>query len=170
MNPIDDSDRLKPCPYCGADAEIGEEQDGGHFVQCINSACGASSALLFPLMDDVKHLLLERWNKRCDTGGDERRHVVCVCPDCARGPHRWLAAKNAAETHELKAAQEADELRAALESVRQYGSDTLSGRTDGPDDRDWQRAAVLEMTRRARLALGPNAASSGRTRSAGTQG
>lgn len=67
-----------------------------------------------------------------------------------------LTAKNAAETNALKAAQEADELRAALESVRQYGSDTLSGRIDGPDDLDWQRAAVLEMTRRARLALGPN--------------
>lgn len=41
----------------------------------------------------------------------------------------------------------------ALKSIRQFGADTLSGRTDGPDDRDWQRAAVREMTRRARLAL-----------------
>ena len=41
-----------------------------------------------------------------------------------------------------------------LEAVRQYGADTLSGRTDGPDDRAWQRAAVLEMARRARLGLG----------------
>ena len=68
---IDDSDRLKPCPFCGADAEFGEiggaeetPDAGGHFVQCLNSACGASSALIFPLMDDVKALLLERWNKR----------------------------------------------------------------------------------------------------------
>lgn len=156
MTPIDDSDRLKPCPYCGADAEIGEEQDGGHFVQCLNSACGASSALLFPLMDDVKPLLLERWNNRCDIGGDERRHVVCVCPDCACGPRaaatvptcddcpvrfpergmdteEWqelfrlrarartmelaLLAKNEAETLALKAAQEADELRATLREL-----------------------------------------------------
>lgn len=41
----------------------------------------------------------------------------------------------------------------ALEAIHQYGSDTLSGRVDGPDDRGWQRAAVLEMTKRARLAL-----------------
>lgn len=62
---------LLPCPFCGADAEFGvigvaeETPDaGGHFVQCLNSACGASSALIFPLMDDVKALLLERWNMR----------------------------------------------------------------------------------------------------------
>jgi hypothetical protein len=50
-------------------------------------------------------------------------------------------------------AAEIHRLRDALESVRQYGYDTLSGRVDGPDDREWQRAAVLEMTKRARLAL-----------------
>lgn len=48
---------------------------------------------------------------------------------------------------------EVQRLRVALESIRQYGSDTLSGRADGPDDRSWQRAAVLEMTRRASSAL-----------------
>jgi hypothetical protein len=48
-----------------------------------------------------------------------------------------------------KAAAEIERLRAALESIRQYGSDTLSGRADGPDDRAWQRGAVLEMTNRA---------------------
>ncbi len=43
-----------------------------------------------------------------------------------------------------------------LESIAIYGSDTLSGRVDGgPDDRKWQRDAVLEMTRRARTALAP---------------
>jgi hypothetical protein len=47
----------------------------------------------------------------------------------------------------------APSLREALDSIRQYGSDTLSGRADGPDDRDWQRAAVLEMTNRASAAL-----------------
>lgn len=46
------------------------------------------------------------------------------------------------------------DLLAALESVYQYGEDTLSGRADGGlDDRAWQRAAVIEMTRRARIAL-----------------
>lgn len=45
-------------------------------------------------------------------------------------------------------------LREALDSIRQYGADTLSGRADGgADDRQWQREAVREMTRRAREAL-----------------
>lgn len=46
------------------------------------------------------------------------------------------------------------DLLEALDAIRQYGSDTLSGRADGgPDDRAWQRGAVIEMTRRARLAI-----------------
>lgn len=64
----DDSDQLKPCPFCGSDAEFGSIDEGpnigGHFVQCLSSACGASSALIYPLMDDIKNLLLERWNWR----------------------------------------------------------------------------------------------------------
>ena len=45
-------------------------------------------------------------------------------------------------------------LERALESIRQYGSDTLSGRADGgSDDRQWQREAVREMTQRARTTL-----------------
>ena len=39
----------------------------------------------------------------------------------------------------------------ALEGIHRYGLDTLSGRSDGPDDRDWQRAGVNEMTKRARI-------------------
>ena len=42
----------------------------------------------------------------------------------------------------------------ALKAMGQYGSDTLSGRADGGlDDREWQRDAVIEMTKRARTAL-----------------
>lgn len=69
--PTDDSDRLKPCPFCGSEAEgctIPAEQEdvgaGAMFVQCTNSQCMASSALIYPLMDDPKPLLLERWNRR----------------------------------------------------------------------------------------------------------
>lgn len=68
---IDDSDRLKPCPFCGGEAEIislegeaGEVGIGAKAVQCMNVACGAASGLVYPLMDDVTDLLLERWNKR----------------------------------------------------------------------------------------------------------
>jgi predicted nucleic acid-binding Zn-ribbon protein len=58
-----------------------------------------------------------------------------------------------AERERNEARERVAELEAALDAIRQYGSDTLSGRADGPDDRDWQRAAVEEMTRRADKAL-----------------
>lgn len=41
----------------------------------------------------------------------------------------------------------------ALESIHIYGNDTLSGRVDGPDDREWQRRGVDKMTKRAANAL-----------------
>lgn len=68
-NPMDDSDRLKPCPFCGSEAEMltvpeDHPDAGAVFAQCTHSACMASSALVYPLMDDVKPLLLERWNRR----------------------------------------------------------------------------------------------------------
>jgi hypothetical protein len=44
-------------------------------------------------------------------------------------------------------------LEEALDAIAVYGSDTLSGRVDGLDDRNWQREAVREMSRRARAAL-----------------
>ena len=71
LNLIDDNDRLDPCPFCGAEAEIisitGETDainTGAQCVQCTSSACGASSALIYPLMGDVTDLLMQRWNKR----------------------------------------------------------------------------------------------------------
>lgn len=63
-------DHLKPCPFCGAAAEIitleGEDDPGvgAQCVQCTSSACGAASGLVYPLMDDVTGLLYERWNRR----------------------------------------------------------------------------------------------------------
>lgn len=47
----------------------------------------------------------------------------------------------------------APDMRDALDSIAQYGSDTLSGRADGPADAAWYRDGVREMTKRARAAL-----------------
>ncbi len=65
----DDSDILKPCPFCGHDAEIctmpaedGEHGAGAMFIQC--TYCMASSCLIYPLGDDPVPLLLEKWNRR----------------------------------------------------------------------------------------------------------
>lgn len=57
-----------------------------------------------------------------------------------------------ANTAKLQADNKA--LREALKGIRLYANDTLSGRVDGPDDREWQRAAVLEIRNRAAAALG----------------
>lgn len=67
--------RLLPCPFCGYEAEHGEIADdcmpphpdqGGHFIQCTNNACGASTNLRFACGDDPKPLLVEQWNRRTE--------------------------------------------------------------------------------------------------------
>ena len=65
---IDDSDRLKPCPFCGGEAEFGEvphsepKDFGARFIECLNPMCRATTALVFG--EDAAANLLERWNKR----------------------------------------------------------------------------------------------------------
>jgi hypothetical protein len=61
----------------------------------------------------------------------------------------------------FKASADADALRAevkrledGISAIRQYGSDTLGGPTkDADDTRDWQRAAVIEVTERCKLLM-----------------
>jgi len=104
---IDDSDRLKRCPHCGSEAEIHTMphedncNDGAMFVMCSNSACMASSALVFPTMGDVTHLLMERWNKRAEfnptdamvaaylTANDAYWREVDAIPPSKRDPSTW---------------------------------------------------------------------------------
>jgi len=71
MNDIqDDSDRLKPCPFCGGNASADcvdtETQDhpdeGGYFIAC--DTCGCSTNLRFACGEDPMPLLVEQWNKR----------------------------------------------------------------------------------------------------------
>lgn len=67
---INDSDRLKPCPFCGGAAEMGQVRsesgedpnEGGYFVACI--ACDASTGLRFACGEDPRQLLIEQWNRR----------------------------------------------------------------------------------------------------------
>lgn len=68
---------LLPCPFCGEFAEFGQIADdcmpphpdqGGHFIQCTNNACGSSTNLRFPCGDDPDPLLAEQWNRRADRG------------------------------------------------------------------------------------------------------
>lgn len=62
---------LSPCPFCGGEARFGqssptEDNDyaGAEYIECINARCFATTACMFPCMQDVKPLLAERWNKR----------------------------------------------------------------------------------------------------------
>ena len=71
-SPPDDSDRLKPCPFCGSDAVIGEDDsDQGYYVECIG--CGASSCKQYACGDDPLPLLHEKWNRRAPTVTPEPR-------------------------------------------------------------------------------------------------
>lgn len=59
---IDDSDRLKPCPFCGGEATFDHDDNGWNWIEC--TRCGASTNARVSAMDDCKPLLLEQWNKR----------------------------------------------------------------------------------------------------------
>lgn len=70
-----DSD-ISACPHCGAgasfntvpEAPAGEPENpmgGGMYIECRNSRCGATSALMrFARPEDAMNALLARWNAR----------------------------------------------------------------------------------------------------------
>lgn len=61
--PMDDSDRLKRCPFCASEAEVAQNSaDNGYYVECLS--CKTSSAKVFPCGDDPLPVLHERWNRR----------------------------------------------------------------------------------------------------------
>jgi len=112
---IDDSDRTKPCPFCGGHASMGYvdrgQGAGGRYIAC--DTCGASTNLRFACGDDPMPLLLEQWNKRvgqreeADLHAVMRRLVAGIDhldkltrewePDHSSGADRrgWLLAKDA---------------------------------------------------------------------------
>jgi Lar family restriction alleviation protein len=59
-------EELKPCPFCGARAEIVAVQEtdnvGGFVAYC--TGCEASTKVWFPIKDDVTRILRDAWNKR----------------------------------------------------------------------------------------------------------
>lgn len=58
---------LKPCAHCGSPARYGEgsgDSEGGMFVECTNRECATTTNLVYPLMDDVRDVLREKWNRR----------------------------------------------------------------------------------------------------------
>jgi hypothetical protein len=64
---------LAPCPFCGTEATFqmvphdGSPYAGGHYVECGNVRCGASSVLIKTgNIDEAKMKLTERWNARVE--------------------------------------------------------------------------------------------------------
>ena len=63
---------LSLCPFCGGAARFGKcvpgemegENDGAEYIECCD--CGASTCLVFPLMDSAKQVLRDMWNRRTD--------------------------------------------------------------------------------------------------------
>ena len=63
---------LKPCPHCGGTARYGKcapgeqeaENDGAEYIEC--EKCGASTCLVFPIMDSAKPRLRDLWNQRAE--------------------------------------------------------------------------------------------------------
>lgn len=73
----------------------------------------------------------------------------------------WDGWQAACASQSAQAAQKDFALVDALYGIRRYGLDTLSGRVDGTDDREWHRDAVKEMTSRAAKAISAARASNG---------
>jgi len=63
-------DGLKPCPFCGGEAEMheiddpDEPNDGGCYIECVK--CRASTNIRFSCMEDARPLLMEQWNRRTE--------------------------------------------------------------------------------------------------------
>lgn len=55
---------LKPCPFCGGEAEVFED-DGAFGVRCSNSICIGND---FKPMYDDEHYASKAWNRRAEDG------------------------------------------------------------------------------------------------------
>lgn len=97
---------------------------------------------LFPDIDALKAEVARLTAERDEALADAREYkrLANEAADVAVAQRRDFAA-------------ERDALRDVLKGIRIYANDTLSGRTDGPDDRTWQREAVIELRNRARAVL-----------------
>jgi hypothetical protein len=68
---------IAPCPHCGTQATFkmvpfdGSAYAGGHYIECENVRCGASSVLIkLGDAEEARAKLLERWNRRVHEAED----------------------------------------------------------------------------------------------------
>ena len=120
---IDDSDRLKPCPFCGGAAEMHQAHDPdgpndqGYYVEC--GKCGASTNLRFSCGEDARPLLMEQWNRRTQDAEalkSERRATVQL-----RAMHAALSAAEKTPRDPLEIEELWDEANDLREKYDEYG-------------------------------------------------
>ena len=76
-----DAPALLPCPLCNQAAHFFRIDDhdsrefGGEGICCETTGC-AQIGLMFPVMEDVKPLLRERWNRRPPSPAAPRRRSL----------------------------------------------------------------------------------------------
>ena len=139
--------KLKPCPFCGAEAELVEIDDmtdadcGGNFVAC--KACEASTNLRFSAGDDARPLVCEQWNRRAalrpaDPGSRVEDAVLdrCVLNAAAKPPPAAGDALTA-----LRAVMGLNSVQTLFEAAEEY--------PHGPED----VAGELSALKLARAAL-----------------
>lgn len=64
---IAENEGLKPCPFCGSEAEGPNEQDGAWIIECLDSNCCVAVTAYGPKIEDCIYW----WNRRPSgsTGG-----------------------------------------------------------------------------------------------------
>lgn len=79
----EDESKLKPCPFCGGEAELivcdEPGNEGGHAVQC--KRCLACSPVRFSLKEDARPLVAEMWNRRLPPQPLAERSAETPCRD-----------------------------------------------------------------------------------------
>lgn len=59
---------LKPCPFCGSPAKFCTDDNhqsdnyNGSFIECVN--CHASTAIVFPIGEEIRDKVESLWNTR----------------------------------------------------------------------------------------------------------
>ena len=74
-------DGLKPCPFCGGEAEMVRNSAGSYFVRCTNKQCAAKTRL-YHENDNGARLA---WNRRAERTGHyvyDREICTWRCSEC----------------------------------------------------------------------------------------
>jgi len=56
------TEQLKPCPFCGGEADFDHDDDDWQWIEC--GKCHVATMSMVSAMDDCKPILVEHWNRR----------------------------------------------------------------------------------------------------------